>query len=385
MDMTMDSNIYRLKIGQCEDLEEFEQLVREHSQCYSQWAEFIQPKIKIKRLKKVAIANGCGVGRKSAARFLTSIPTDRRSVIMLAMMLGMTVDETDEMLTRWAKFQRLYPKHPEDMIWMHLLRRGGSANPKALFQRYYAQYERLRDSYLDQYNHGTPMDTYMAYAVANRDSGTGEIAPEDDTEFCSKVMSLMPSFRSAYAKLMAYIDLQFRELDMVEYTWVTHSPNEMFRDNRYFLRKYYDKIAELRKNHTVPSRIFLIALGIQLCMDTDQINYMLDLAGMGPLCPKDRLEGCIVFCLEDMYSNNPDVFRNQDYAYKQLEVQFGVPQPSKPAYTDAAGDDPILRSLDEILDVSQENPADYIKRRLEETSIFGDSEEESLQDMLQLL
>ena len=138
---------------------------------------------------------------------------------------------------------------------------------------------------------------------------------------------------------------------------------------------------ELERHHTMPSRIFLIALGIHLSMNTQQLNTMLELAGMGPLCPKDRLEGSIVFYLEELYCQiptafhpnslevDPVAFQLQDYSSQDAGNAFATP-PS------------ILLDFD---DVPAERLSDYIKRRIEETNIFESDDEKAVKLFLEML
>jgi hypothetical protein len=63
----------------------------------------------------------------------------------------------------------------------------------------------------------------------------------------------------------------------------------------------------------MPDRAFLIALGLRLNMNLDKLNHMLvDLAGMGPMCPKDRVESAIIFLLEELNCNFPSFFYSPD-------------------------------------------------------------------------
>lgn len=368
----MESELYGLLIGQCENQEAYEDLVKQHQSLYRDWQDYILPKITEKRLKVTQIAAGCGVSRPIAGKFSSSIPARRQNVIMLAMMLGMSVEETDEMLVRWAKFQRLYPKHPKDAIWIYLLRRGGSKEPKKLFDRYYAYYEQMKEEYLDP-NSGSVMDTFMAYREIQGQETDAPLDPETDLAFQQMVSRLLPSFQKGYAKLMDYIEEQLLiEEDLTNYNVRTISASEAFREHKSFLRKYHRVINELRKTHTLPSRMFLIALGIHLNLDTDGINRLLEMAGMGPLCPKDRLEGSIAFYLEELYCQMPSIF------HPSLLKVDPISDSLRDSYD-------MVPEEDALFGMPMESLSDYIKRRLEETNIFGKDEDDSVQDLLQML
>lgn len=351
---TMDTLHYAMEIGKCENQDEYEKLVKEHQNLYRNWEEYIGPKIKEKRLKRTHIAKGCGVTWPTADSFLISIPTHRENVIMLAIMLGMDEAETNDLLVRHAKFQKLYSKHPEDAIWIYMIRHGGSKEPKKLFDKYYACYEAMLQEYLKtDHQNDNPLGTMMADFLIPEGEAQVMLHPEVEPEFREMIAKLLPSFRKGYARLMDYIRGKLFEYDPVEFTINKVKPAEAFRHSDSFLRKYYNVIAELEQRHELPHRMFLVALGIHLRLTTDAINEMLELAGMGPLCPKDRLEGSVAFYLEEVYCEHPSIFKPDD-----LTVL-----PSQDALI-------LAESNDELFSAPEETLASYIKRRLEETNIF---------------
>ena len=61
----------------------------------------------------------------------------------------------------------------------------------------------------------------------------------------------------------------------------------------------------LRLRGECPSRMKLILLGVNLNMSLEQINYMLSLAYMSPMCAKDNVECVIMYAVESAYLINP--------------------------------------------------------------------------------
>lgn len=379
----MISEIYTRKIGQCEDLEQYEQLVQEHQAFYIGWSDHVLPMLSARDLNASAIAEGCSVKLKTAKTFCEKIPTKRKNVIMMAMMMRLSVEETNDLLMRWGKYQKLYAKHPEDAIWIYLLNKGGSDHPHALFQDYYAQYEKMRKIYNKsaEKKHYTPMESRVVHENIIKSAAVHSTYAENDEDFKELMLRIIPSFEEAYQKLMDYIDVFFTDIEVdqsrrlgLDTQHTKHlngkiTPNDMFKNNAYFRSAYYSKISALKKKHTMPSRLFLIALGIHLSMDTDELNTMLELAGMGPLCPKDRLEGAIVFFMEELYCEFPSCF------YKPYQLQMDPVFEQLKDHSNAGGMQstvPIL--MDGLDDVPVEQLDDYIKRRLEESGIFDDNQ-----------
>ena len=394
----MESRIYEFEIGKCENQEEYEALVKENEALYAGWSDHVLPMLRKNNLNAKKIAQGCGVSQSSASLFSRKIPSKRESVIMMAMMMRLNVEETNNLLTRWARFQKLYAKHPGDAIWIYLLERGGSDRPAALFEEYHAVFEEIRGQYLQSaHAKRDSMTTWIAFdaitASAGRKQGAQQTGAQADSDFRELMEQLMPSFESAYQRLLDYlnsffIDIEEKDDEELDLKGVVGkhekkrlTPNILFSGKPEVLDRYYRKMRELERHHTMPSRIFLIALGIHLSMNTQQLNTMLELAGMGPLCPKDRLEGSIVFYLEELYCQiptafhpnslevDPVAFQLQDYSSQDAGNAFATP-PS------------ILLDFD---DVPAERLSDYIKRRIEETNIFESDDEKAVKLFLEML
>ena len=103
-----ETRAFSLEIGKCESQEEYEQLVQEHQKLYTGWSDKIRPLMIDKGLTAAQVAQGCEVSESTAASFVRKIPAKRENVIMLALMLGLDLPQTNHLLTRWAKFQELY-------------------------------------------------------------------------------------------------------------------------------------------------------------------------------------------------------------------------------------------------------------------------------------
>ena len=63
-------------------------------------------------------------------------------------------------------------------------------------------------------------------------------------------------------------------------------------------------VSAIRQNKWYPTRNKIISLGLHLSMDHDDIDKMLQLAHMEPLCAKNIFESIIMFILDDASLNN---------------------------------------------------------------------------------
>lgn len=397
----MDTQYYELILSQCESKEEYETLVREHQNLYVDWQSHLRPMLDERRLTYKQIAEGCEVSESSARSFIKKIPAKRENVIMLAMMMRLTVKQTDELLMRWAKFQKLYSRNPNDAIWIYLLKKGGSSHPRALFRDYHAAYQLVKKEY-QLLNAKVPevMNTSVFFdEIMCQANQAGAVIPgEVDERFVELMKRGMPSFEKGYQKLLSYIDSFFYDMEIEDNRRLQlqqtgnpksrQTPNKVFGSDRCWKDTYYRKIRALEKNQVMPCRAFLIALGLRLGMDTGQLNELLNLAGMGPLCPKDRLEGTMVFYLESLSCNFPSYFNKpgsicvseeydlMDFSTKREAVRYEKDQLAQfeiPDITLDFEDNPV-----ECLN-------DYIRRSVLGTSVFEFGYDDYIMELLELL
>lgn len=395
MNENMTTMTFGLKLSQCESKAEYEALMIEHQNLYVSWRAHLTPMLKQRRLKYAEIATGLHVSESTAKGFLRKIPAKREYVIMLAMMMKLTVDETNDLLMRWAKFQKLYSRNPHDAIWIYLLEKGGSNRPHDLFCQYDNTFQQIRREYQRQKGQlsENPLNTQLFFDALVQEARSSETDLDAvDPGFIAAMEKGMPSFEQGYQKLLDHIDSLFTSfVDDVKQMRDTedlppdasrrmrskHSANNTFQNDDSWRQIYYRKIRDLKNRKIIPCRAFLIALGLRLGMNTDQLNYLLDLAGMGPLCPKDKLEGTVVFYLEELYCNFPSYFNQLKNV--QVSEEYDLMDYSSDQEAD------LLFHVPNIAMDSDDNPEeplnDYIKRAIMDTL----EEDDYIQELVKLL
>lgn len=399
----MDTDYYGLLQSQCESKAEYESLVREHQDLYVDWQTHVRSLLRERRINYRQIAQACEVSESTARNMVRKIPAKRENVIMLAMLMHLTVEQTNELLMRWAKFQKLYSRNPSDSIWIYLLQRGGSDRPRALFRAYHGAYLMAREEYLLLQGKTTAaMNTKTFYdQIVNQAQRPGcLIAEEVDPGFLELMRRGMPSYEKGYQKLLQYIDSFFYDLEAEDNRRLQldamrgggdrQTPNKRFGNDRSWKDTYYRKIRDLEKDQVMPCRAFLIALGLRLGMDTDQLNELLDLAGMGPMCPKDRLEGTVVFYLEALSCNFPSYFHKPGSicVSPEYELMDYSSKHEKQRRSRTPGPQELFEIPDIVLDF-EDNPVeclnDYIRRSVAGTSVFEFGYDDYITELMGLL
>ena len=337
----LDTIMIKDTIERCETLDDykemFEKNLHEQSSFYSNWGNHINNLRCEHSLMPTDIAKGLGVSKASASRFINNIPSKRRNVIMLAMMFHMNLDETNELLVRWAKYQKLYVKNPEDAIWIYMINTQKFDSPAKTFEAYYNGYLKL-----------IPQTTSDSLA---RNINTLRLDKElleiiNDKAFMDWMVEQIPVHKKCCHKLIDHLDLLLSE----------ESINQWFGNNETLKRdKYYRKIRDLKEKGRIPERDFLISLGLRLKLGTEAINELLNAAGMGPLLAKDQIEGLVMFFIEELYCTYPSMFVDDNNPYT-------------PYLLDEEPD--ITNANEEPDEFPADSLADYVKIHIEESGII---------------
>lgn len=337
------TQIFHAQIGNCEDMGEFSYVYEKNKAKFGSWESFLQPYVQASGYTKKQIAEFCSVNEKTGRNLLKNIPAKRENVIVLGIVLGMTHEEIDYMLMHEARFHKLYPKNSEDAIWIYLIEHQiwKQKEPvKVLYYAYKGRYDKLYETYM----HGTVQENSLKTQMAL-------ITLKDQEDFDNAMRAIIPSVADGYGKLICFIDQEMKK------NGISISEFDFQNNKEQVSQIYYREMRNIKNKKKIPSRIFLISLGIHMNLPVDKINQLLDYAGMMPLYSKDVLESRLLFYLENLYINNPSYFALSDEMFELLEEE------------DRLKEDDLVQ---------------YIYNRLEEEYIKA-GEERALEKILELL
>ena len=339
----LTTKIFDVQISRCEDIQEFTDMYEEHKSQFGSWECFLAPYIKKSGYTKKEIAAFCGVNEKTGRNFLKRIPSKRDNVIKLGMVFGMTREEIDYMLMHEARFHKLYPKSYEDAIWIHMIEHNGWEKDvpiPVVYDAYQKRYQDLYKAYQKRNDIQAPLETQIALWKL-----------KDTVEFDQAMKEIIPSITDGYRKLIDFIEQQMRKTD------TCISKFDFQNDKNSVSQIYYREIKNIREEQKIPSRIFLIALGIHMNLNVEKINELLDYAGMMPLYSKDILECRLIFYLENLYLCHPSYFTLSEEVCNMMEAEDHL---------------------------EEDDLAQYIYNRLEEEEIRA-GEDHMLEKMMKLL
>ena len=369
---------FRDILERCEDNENFLKLMEEHQDAMTVWADVFAYWMEEKNGTIAALAAYCKVTRNTARQWKQKIPTKREQVVGIGMYWGFQLEQINRLLTRNAKYPALYVKNPEDAIFIYLIH---NKKDYSMYEFYMEEYRKMQEEkepeqkYLD----GTEEKTFELNAALLEVMG--------DQEFKKFLEEHMEVFEGRNRKLYKFLE---------EYFKLEERNINSLVDDEKLKNAYNNAFSHLKRKGIVPRRNLLIAMGIHLTMPVEDINRMLELAGMEALCPKDRIESAVIFVLEDLYLNDSVLFSD---AGRKLTA--GLEELIDRCCPDIVWNEEAcsFQNIEDVLvqkkksgapDIEKfyeegelESVADYVKRRIRELELR--EPEEDLELFLQLL
>jgi transcriptional regulator with XRE-family HTH domain len=287
----LESMYIRDEISRCEDIEELKDkvfpLIRSQQE---QWMRKISEIIRESGYTKSKFADRCGVSRVTVDKWCKgSIPKNREMFLQIGMVAGYNIEKMNQLLQRYGQYPSLYSKSLEDCVCMFVL------------DHYFAEEK------IDKYKYilGRIKETIVRENVTGAenistekfDAKLANVQNEDELEvFITENIAM---FSYAYHKFYAYVKTCIN----ANYQVYSSSVYDM-AEGQGWSSSLRQCVSAIRQNKWYPTRNKIISLGLHLSMDHDQIDQMLMLAHMEPLCGRNVFESVVMFILEDASLNN---------------------------------------------------------------------------------
>lgn len=277
------------QVSKCESLAELQEILSKNSSYYHNWKQYINRLVERKHLNYVQLAKVCHCSRNTVKKWCRegAMPQNRETFLKIGLGMQLSLPEFNELLSRYGKYPRLYGKNMEDAVCIFVIQHypeDGDA---------YECYLQLKQHLLKR------MKEYTG----------GENGPKDTMEIEEKLMTQKSketfeqficenrkSYEESYQKLSEFIQMfvEAKEENIHRFVQTNSLPVS-----------YEKMLSALRQRRECPNRLKMILLGVNLNMSMEQINYMLSLAYMKPMCAKDNLECIIMYAVENAYLMNP--------------------------------------------------------------------------------
>ncbi len=254
----------------------------------SNWAHYFTSVIlPATGLNQAKLAEKMSVSRAAVSKWVNgAVPKDRERFIKLGLLARFDESGINRLLQRYGRFSALYAKTLEDCVCLYVLRH---PTVESNFDRFNNILERIRGKAIMSHITGSDMSTVLLDQQITQTSNDAEL--EQFIEENAVV------FAMAYHRFRATIKASLLS-------------NAAGCENIYQLAEQQQWSASLRQivsfinqDKWIPTRNKIISLGLHLLMDREQIDEMLEMVYMEPLCAKNVFECVIIYILEDAKLN----------------------------------------------------------------------------------
>jgi len=305
--MKMTTEMLHKELSQCKYDEELQSYLKNYEEFQIDWKNYINEQLMITGLSYKKFGDRCGFSKNTIKSWCEEgvVPRSRDQYIKLGFGLGMNEQEVNHLLTTYGGYQSLYSKDIYDAICIYFLRKqeqniGDVRYGYEMVKVWYKQYASCVGTHT----------IYMQYykEVKTKDL-TREIAmKESEKEFLEYVEQNKDVFSHVYSRLVIFMEdcIQIRIRECME------DSAEKISLHQLFYRKHLDgsfevAFSKLKRHGIVPKRQQLIQFGIAMNLTRNEINYMLSLANMSPLCVRNRAECILLYLLQRFEDKHPSV------------------------------------------------------------------------------
>ena len=373
-DYTTESNITEKlldEVERCEDINDIRNVLKLHSEFYTNWKMYINRLVDSYGGYSInKFASKCGFSKNTVRSWCNQglMPRNRKEYIKLGMGLGMNEAEINRLLQRYARYPKLYAKNIEDVIYLF-----------AIHNRKDFKYaERLRAALLDKFQiiEFTRESVMQKIVYSTSKVYQDLLALQFEDELIAFIDSNLDMFAAVYNDLIEFIDsyILLNTFDYVNYTGEEslHYFLKSRIKNSRLVSLFDNMITMLKKHRVIPDKTKLIAFGLYLNMNPNDMNLMLQKAGMEPLCARDKAESVVIFALNDIFLKNPDI----ELSNKQLLERFVNDDRLK---AECRRFIYICYEYDYQSEFTDEDVTEYVKSQLENIKL------DDMQDLLELL
>lgn len=311
----METEKIRDSITRCVELEEFKAILNMLQENRAAWQDVINQIFYDNHYTQTALARLCGVSHTTVKNWLNgSIPSNREDFIRIGFAAHYNLDEMNHFLQRYGKYPALYSKSLEDSVYMFVLNSDECDHT-------YSTCEEIIKRINDEMKEDTE-ETDISYATEVIKQKIMNFKSVDQLESFIKENAAL--YKDAYNKF--YKQVIAILVALMNSTGITYAGDPSYNslaDLQGWTASMRQCVSNIRNKKWFPLRRKVIALGIHLNLTVEQIDKLLELAQMEPLCAKNPVESAIIFAvtdadLNDVIVGNKDGDILYEYVYNIL-------------------------------------------------------------------
>lgn len=286
-----ETEIIKDEIARCEDVDELiERIFPMLESQEKQWSHKMCEIIKTSGLRQGEFAKRCGMSRVTVNNWCNGvIPKNRERFLRIGMAAGYGKEEMNQLLVRYGRYPKLYPKSLEDCVCIFVL---GKEYGEETLKKYNYILNKIKENIIKDDTDGiTNVDTEKF------NEKLSDIKDEDELEkfISDNIATFSTTYHRFYTNVKMYIKTNYQKYGE------TFSELAAAQGWSSSLKQC---VSEINQHKWYPTRNKIISLGLHLSMDHEMIDYMLEAAQMEPLCAKNIFESVIMFILDDASLNN---------------------------------------------------------------------------------
>lgn len=291
----METLLIKDAIGKCVDIDDLREeifpLLRTQKEM---WADEINRIIEESPFNRTEFARHCGVSRMALNKWCNGInlPGSRETFLRIGVAAGYNREKMDLLLQRYGRYPALYSKSLEDCVCIFVIEHDYGLEAS---EKYQYILNRIKENIIRD----DSVEVTENISTVKFDEKLAAVQDEDELErFITENISM---FANAYHKFYSYVrmNIQTNYMDPLK----AHSIHEM-AEIQDLSSSTKQCIYAIWQKKWYPTRNKIISLGLHLSMDHEQIDEMLELAHMEPLCARNIFESVIMFILEDASLKN---------------------------------------------------------------------------------
>ncbi len=387
-----------IAIRECEDLEEMLSVAHTILKENDNWKTYFNKELGRKEITLNEFSKLGGFSYNTVKKWSEgTLPKNRNNFIKIGLALRFQVRDINRLLNRYGKYSSLYPKSWEDAVCIftiNMYRENISVNLVKKYKELLLKYKTLFEN------------TTSIFENQKRSSGTQTMVKElaqieDEEEFEKFMQSNRRAFADSYGKLIEFLDGFIaieddrKELEIIGKGVRDNNSNNIFRKeqnlsvdsiykkNRRFRTVCDSQLSKLRCHRELPKRKNLIILGIYLNMGLEEINILLSLANMEPLCPKDTVECMLIYALMNIEILQPEYI--VEHAVKLRKVENKEWRNYCEGFLKYYEKRYSIMDYDKKIDEVENSVSDYVSSVLEAIANEQPEYEEYIEDYMKFL